>query len=512
MATLPEIRQQYPQYNDLSDQQLADSMYSKHYSDMPRQEFDAKIGFSNQQQAGNPQPQGEQLAPANANNLGDNQNDLLHSISAWANSPTTVDTSDLPQSGQGLNFSQKLGFGAQALGRGAVGAGEDMVVKPMARGLTELLQGAAGEMRPATDNPLDPQRGNLSSDALSSLGLLSPSSVAMQSKMAPFNSGQQMPEPVGNQLIKFGNNLKPGAMGDAEDAALNQVMRPSPGKQPGSSLFAGFKARKPEELTEASSVQKSSAGNLYKQMRDVGAVLNQDTANNLSSSIDDALKQNLFIPQLNPKTLGIVEHLKETIDKNGSLGLDELDQYRRLLSRVGNTEDGVSAGSVRQAIDAAVNNLTDKDLSAGTTEAVDLLNSGRSAYSSASKFEAVSDVIAKANGDPNKIKQGLTNFLKNDKNLRGFNDDQIAAIRYAANTGIGENVLKAFGKFGLDFAPTGTGNTVLPFLASFGKAGGASLVPGGLPAVAAATIMRQGQKYIARGKAEQLLKFLEGAQ
>lgn len=40
-----EIRQKYPQYDDMSDKQLADSMYSKHYSDMPRAEFDLKIGL-----------------------------------------------------------------------------------------------------------------------------------------------------------------------------------------------------------------------------------------------------------------------------------------------------------------------------------------------------------------------------------------------------------------------------------------------------------------------------------
>jgi hypothetical protein len=47
-ATIPsiaEIRRQYPQYNDLSDQQLADALHKKFYSGMPRPEFDAKIGL-----------------------------------------------------------------------------------------------------------------------------------------------------------------------------------------------------------------------------------------------------------------------------------------------------------------------------------------------------------------------------------------------------------------------------------------------------------------------------------
>lgn len=48
MATLQEIRSQYPQYNDMSDQQLADSFHDKYYSDIPKDQFYKKIGFSAQ--------------------------------------------------------------------------------------------------------------------------------------------------------------------------------------------------------------------------------------------------------------------------------------------------------------------------------------------------------------------------------------------------------------------------------------------------------------------------------
>lgn len=44
-TTLMQIRQQYPQYKDMSDQDLADALYKKHYSDMPRTAYDEKIGL-----------------------------------------------------------------------------------------------------------------------------------------------------------------------------------------------------------------------------------------------------------------------------------------------------------------------------------------------------------------------------------------------------------------------------------------------------------------------------------
>lgn len=45
MPTIAEIRQQFPQYSDMSDAKLAEALHSKFYADMPRGEFNAKIGF-----------------------------------------------------------------------------------------------------------------------------------------------------------------------------------------------------------------------------------------------------------------------------------------------------------------------------------------------------------------------------------------------------------------------------------------------------------------------------------
>jgi hypothetical protein len=44
-TTLSAIRQQFPQYSDLSDSDLADALHKKFYADMPSDEFNAKIGF-----------------------------------------------------------------------------------------------------------------------------------------------------------------------------------------------------------------------------------------------------------------------------------------------------------------------------------------------------------------------------------------------------------------------------------------------------------------------------------
>lgn len=46
MPTIAEVRQKFPQYEDLSDDQLAEALHRKFYSDMPREEFNQRIGLS----------------------------------------------------------------------------------------------------------------------------------------------------------------------------------------------------------------------------------------------------------------------------------------------------------------------------------------------------------------------------------------------------------------------------------------------------------------------------------
>lgn len=47
--TIQEVRKKYPQYSDMSDEQLADALHAKYYSDMPKDEFNQKIGMGSQQ-------------------------------------------------------------------------------------------------------------------------------------------------------------------------------------------------------------------------------------------------------------------------------------------------------------------------------------------------------------------------------------------------------------------------------------------------------------------------------
>lgn len=272
----------------------------------------------------------------------------------------------------------------------------------------------------------------------------------------------------------------------------------------------GATAGNAEKLAEKSNELHDAASPFYAQMRKNGDTLTDNASLALKSYVNGALNssENKYIPALNPKTTAIVDALNDAVDK-GSIGVSDIDQYRRLLNRVGGSEDGFSAGVAKKAIDNTLNSLQGKDLSNGTTESIDLLNQARSASAKAFRYQSVADILQKANGDPNRIKSLLGRFVADDDNLRPFNLAEKAALRNAADTGFVGNIVKGFGKLGLDFSKTGTGNTVLPYITSFAKAGGANLVPGGIPMVAAATVARQGQKFAVRGAAQKALDLIE---
>lgn len=51
MAGIADIRAKFPQYNDMSDDQLSNAVHAKFYSDMPKEDFDSRMGLTPQADA-----------------------------------------------------------------------------------------------------------------------------------------------------------------------------------------------------------------------------------------------------------------------------------------------------------------------------------------------------------------------------------------------------------------------------------------------------------------------------
>lgn len=272
-----------------------------------------------------------------------------------------------------------------------------------------------------------------------------------------------------------------------------------------SNIGKGIVARSSDDIAEAGNKIRLGSEKAYSRMRDVGAVINQKASQKIAFNLEQKLKSDGPLnARLHDKVLSVFGDIKEAFNK-GDVGLEEMDQWRQLLGDVaGDFNDKINARKAKllmKELDNTVNSLTGKDLSAGTDEAITALNLGRQEYSKFSRFRTVSEILEKADGDPNKIKSGLDRLLNNKKKVRGFSDDEIAALRNAAKYTAGEGITKALGKFGFDLGTSQTmGNTALPVLGGFMTGG---------KLTAAGTAARQTQKYLARGKAEQLLRVIE---
>ena len=92
MATLAEVRQKYPQYNDMSDEQLATALHRKFYSDMDRVDFDKRIGL-----AASPVSNDQRIEQAF-----DGSNDIVK------RQGTILPVSNLQRRSQGLDRAERL--------------------------------------------------------------------------------------------------------------------------------------------------------------------------------------------------------------------------------------------------------------------------------------------------------------------------------------------------------------------------------------------------------------------
>lgn len=277
----------------------------------------------------------------------------------------------------------------------------------------------------------------------------------------------------------------------------------------------GIKARDTDALAEAANQIKSRSSLAYDAMRNNGATFNPQSASSLAGGIESALKADGILNEgLHGKTMSLLNDFKKA-SMEPDFGVEKLDQWRQLFGQVAsnrtpdNLQNARKATLVIEAMDDAVNNLKPQDLATGSREAIEALNKGRAEYSKYSKFSAIKDIIEQSGGDANKLKSNLQKFTNNPKKTRGFTPDEMKALQEAARNSTGEGLLKMAGKFGIDLGSSlSVGNVGLPAVYA-AITGAASSAGTGAGVIAGGTAARQAQKWVARGKAEELLRVIE---
>ena len=281
----------------------------------------------------------------------------------------------------------------------------------------------------------------------------------------------------------------------------------------GKAVSKGLRARDVDTLDAAAQAIKLQGSNAYSRMKATGAIFKPQTSFNIIGDVTGKLKADgLLNSGLHGKTMSVLEDLSNA--SKGGLDLESLDQYRQLFGQIAgnmtpdNLQDARKASLVIDAIDEAVDGIKDKDLLQGSTAAIDALNEGRAHWRTQKKFQMITDVVRKADGDPNYIKREIKKIADSPKKTRGMSAAEVKALQDAASLSGGEGVMKMLGKFGIDFGNSRIGNTALPVVGGL-LTGAASGAGAGVALPVVGTAARYGQKLAARGKVEDLLKLIE---
>lgn len=221
---------------------------------------------------------------------------------------------------------------------------------------------------------------------------------------------------------------------------------------------------------------KGAARTIYGEIDDLGAVINSDSVNGLSKRLHNVVKNAGFNRKIHPK---VAASLDEFADIEGTAQkVTEVDLLRRISqAAAGSAEpDERRLGAMLlDEIDSTMNSLKASDLIGGDPKQIGkMYKDARNLWSRASKAEMIETAFEtaknQASGFENGIRVQFRQILNNKKKLRGFNAEEISAMREVVRGTTASNFAKHLGKFGFSEGQAGS-----MLLSSLGVAGGAAV-------------------------------------
>lgn len=448
MPTLAEIRKQHPEYDDLSDVQLADGLYKKFYADLPREEFDKKIGYSKPSQL-------ESVGRGAVDTLSFGFDDEIAAGVRTGGGLWGDFSKDLEETRRRKQTAQEANpvefFGGQAAGvvpsmlipGGAVVRGVTTGSKVLRGGLAGALQGGA--------------YGTGSADG-----------------------------DIGDRLS--------GALVGAGIGAVTGAAVPAVGSAIGKAI--GGKAGRAAAPSTADI--KAEAQALYAQAKQAGLVIAPQSFSDMVDKAVVTAHQAGARQAIQPKAYAAIEELvraKQAVNSGQPMSLEEIDLLRQVATNVLSSNDSNErriAGMILGQIDDFVSNLKPTDVVAGDAKmGAEALTKARALWAQKSKSEIVDRIFFKAEnavganytsaGMQTALRQKFRQLADNESLFRKFSPEEQQAILQVVRGGPIENGLRFIGKF----APSG-------FLTGMGTAGVAAV--GGLPLAAAYTGATLGAK------------------
>lgn len=430
-----------------------------------------------------------------------------NALPGWAKPLVAAqDVADLAMSGVTLGFSDKaLALADSVLGRG--GYDERLAERQRQSGDAKARAGAAGTVAeiggtliPATALV----RSGLSATrmvpaSLSGAKGLAARSVALGLDGATLGGIQALgsDEDVGTgAAIGFAGGLGGNMLGEAIGAGAGKV--------------AGlFNAKPPQMTTEQ--LQAAGAG-AYKQAKDAGVIFRPESVDRLRQSVYDDMAQMGFDPVLHPGAAVVYNRLERLVE-GGYTGLDGLETVRRVASAGFNPQNPANNEMLRRISgridDFAASAGPDDIISGDVSRASEALTNARDYWSRFRKLEKVQELLDRAErraastgsggNIENATRQELRKILDNKKMMRGFTDDEKAAIRTAVLGSGTQNTLRLLGKL----SPQGNG-----LMAMLGLGGVATMPQFAIPAMLLGAGAKKGAEAITARNAEAVKRLI----
>jgi hypothetical protein len=462
MASLAEIRQQYPQYEDMSDQQLSDALYQKFYSDMPREQFDQRMGVTAQPAApvsplGTPNAPtinvgGRQIPVAEYQAMPDAERQALRDQITETGGPQVgTDSSLLDTFVQGTTF----GWGDEA--RGVVQGG---IAALQGADFGDTYRRTVDESRALVDqerrqNPIGAfasevagaiptgvaAGGQLAGRGASLLPRMGWGALVGGTQGAAYGAGAADEDSRGSGAL-FG-----GATGGAVGAAIPAIAQG----------FRGLFQRTGAVMPEIDDLYRARDA-AYKQVDESGFRFSPQQVDDLFNDIYRRVGQEGIDAAPDGAHKAAIRMLQRLNSRQGPMSLSQLDQLRQVIRRdvidSGSAGDGYFGRMMIDAIDDMI------DASGGSG----VMGQARQSHQILRKSELLADALDRANLNAassgsggnidNAIRQSIKRVLLNKSQVRAFTEAERTLMRKIVE---GKAPMQGFLRLVGKLSPSGNG-------------------------------------------------------
>lgn len=501
MATLAEIRSKHPEYADMTDQQLADGIYKKYYSDMPRAEFDKKVGL--------PPAEGKPLAERFANetpsenvSFAPTRPDLENSTAATINGLVSA-VPGLQETTDAL-----MGVGGMLAGKDYGKTVRDLKNRRLEIARAAPLAKAAGEIAPTL----------VGATAAPELVGLSGSVGKRLLNSTLFSAGYEGAKGLaqGDRGTEALKDMGVGAATGLISAGAGQAV-----EKAGAGIAKAVTNAAQKKLTTAAIKEAPSAGDLadaasasFKAADDAGVTVDMPKFSGLVKTLVTNAKAMHIHPELDKKATPafetLINALKYSQDTGNPLTLSDLHTLRQIAQKAAISSEGrdyMFSNGIVDALDNFVTSGKGLKLPAnrlgdgmGANDAGNTLIKGITTWARSKRVGMIEEAMTRAqnaaSGPENGLRVEFRKLLNNKKSRALFSSAELQAISNVANGNAISNMAKLAGMFGLNLGP-GSKNVL---------GGTAGFMLGGPAGLLAATLARKGSEKLTTAAAERAAK------